>query len=266
MSSCRNLLGFEAVSLGTLMAYRKKQGYDWNLCGAETWGIQCQADVRYRLEHMPRLRRRLEADYAVAKAAGRQAEVTFKESAPWDSVWDAAIKDTTFRTDNFERAASLVLSPAQSAGKHVDGDAPVAPPGQSQVPAPPVAPQGSPAWPDASHWRKRARDEDGEGRDVQRRAAEKAHNVKNGHYVTNRNSVPLCHGFQTGQCVNRGRGLACERNPHFVHQCSKCLDTRHGNSRPNECGKQPAPPSQAQRLGGGKGRGGGGKGGPRGRR
>ena len=261
-----NLLGFEAVGLGTLMAYRKKQEYYWNLYGAETWGIQYQADVRCRLEHMPRLRRRLEADYAVAKAAGRQAEVPFKESAPWDSVWDAAIKDTTFWTDNFERSANLVLSRAQSAGSHVDGDAPVAPPGQSQVPAPPVLTHCSPAGPEASQWRKRPREEDSEGRDVQRRLAEKAHNVKDGHYVTNRSCVPLCHGFQTGQCVNRGRGLACERNPNFVHQCSKCLDTRHGSSHPSECGKQPAPPSQPQRLGGGKGRGGGGKGGPRGRR
>ncbi|CAK0908268.1 unnamed protein product [Prorocentrum cordatum] len=45
------LLGFAAVGLGTLIAYRKK--YDCNLYGAETWGIQYQADARCRPARAP---------------------------------------------------------------------------------------------------------------------------------------------------------------------------------------------------------------------
>ena len=263
-----NLLGFAAVGLGTLIAYRKKQEYYWNLYGAETWGIQYRADVRCRLEHMPRLRRKLEADYAVAKAAGRQAEVPFKEDMPWDSVWDAAIKDSNFSTDNFERAANLVLSRAQSANRHVEGDAPVAPPGQRQVPAPPAPPRPPAAGhpqPGGAPGPKRPHEDNSGARNTRRKTLEKAHNVKDGHFVTNRSHVRLCYGFQTGECVTQGRGVACEKNPNFVHQCSRCLDTAHGSSHPTECTKRPAPPSQARRVAG-KGGGKAGKGGGGGRR
>jgi hypothetical protein len=81
--------------------------------------------------------------------------------------------------------------------------------------------------------------------------SDRSHSVNSaGYHLVNRNGHGICLAFQNGSCSN---GAACSDR----HQCSRCLDNKHGAHHPNECAIVARAPSGHK---GGKGRGKGGKG------
>ena len=230
------LLGFCAVSLGNLLDYAEKIREYSERYGQATWALLYQADVRCRQEHMERVRRTLEHGAAAANAEGKAAAFPFNPKRPWDGVWSAAIKDFVFWRREFGEPALLILSRGSRLQDMVSGEAPV---GEDQSKALRTAPQAA---------------EGGAKRKAQAppptQPVQKAHKVADGVYTHNRRDQPLCPDFQSGQC-QRGQGLFCPRHRGQVHQCNKCLDTRHGGG---SC--QAAPKAPSSRKGKGKGKGG----------
>ena len=55
--------------------------------------------------------------------------------------------------------------------------------------------------------------------------------VIDGHWNANRQGKPLCRGFQKGSC----KGHSCPNGRQ--HQCSKCLDNKHGAFGSQPCNK-----------------------------
>lgn len=242
------LVGFKAVSLGNLLSYGKKIEQYVDLYGMEIWALLYQADVRCRLEHMERLRRKLErehaakasssADNAAAAAGGTASAGTLTPSRPWDAVWAAAIDDVAFWTEQVERPGGLILAKVRNLNDHVMGDAPV--PGSLGKAA--------------GGGRKRPADEGLDDPWPRRRPkAQRLHQVTDDRFTANRSGRGLCSGFNDGSCVNSGTGIKCEHNPALNHQCARCLSPHHGA---HACQATPKAPSYNAK---GKGKRGAGK-------
>lgn len=86
----------------------------------------CTSDGRCRLEHMERLRRKLEPPEAQAMATGRAPLISFAPDRPWDSVWAAAVAENEFWRKEFEEPALHVLSEAGRLVDMLDGDLAIA--------------------------------------------------------------------------------------------------------------------------------------------
>ena len=226
------LIGFKAVSLGTLMDYAEKIKSYASRYGDKTWAMLYQADVRCRHEHMERLRRKLDRDAATAAALGKTPAVPFSRDTPWEAVFAAACVDTEFWRHQFEEPAFLVLNRTGNLQDMVSGEAPVAhlaqTPGSSQPPAP-----------------RAGTDKRSSSFQLDERP-QKVHRVVNSRYTHNRKNRPLCPDFQSGTCTASTNGL-CPRDRRLAHQCDHCLDTTHGG---DGCTAFPSQPSWA----GGKGK------------
>ena len=196
------------------------------------WHLVYQADVRMRLEHTERIRRRGESEHARATAVGKHHE--FDPNNHWEWVWSVIPDEQRFWREELEEPCLLVLARAGNLNKMVQGDAPVA--------GSPDAAAGSPA--------KQKRERSGSGAPPSQ-PPPKLHNVADGAYTTNRRGVPLCAAFQAGSCEGVGRDFRCARDHSRVHQCSKCLSTDHGAS---SCTRTPQAPSLPRSKGRGKGK------------
>ena len=251
-------VGFEQADLGVLEVYRKKQLDFWNLYGQKGWALQYQADVRCRLEHFEVVHRDLRAKYEEATAAGLQPMDPYNPARPWNSVFQKVVTDFEFWHEELERPADRCL---KSPDEFLGGDAPVASargataaPG---LPSPPPDPRGGRG---AKRQKTQAAD-----RPPKLRSWERAHivNDEGTTFTSNRKGVRLCADFQTGQCSSYRGSSVCPRDSSQSHQCSKCLDTRHGGEYPQKCTQVP---KQIQTPTGGGWKGGkGGKGGGRGK-
>ncbi len=222
-----------AVSLSTLDRYRDLiKGYS-NRYGAKVWVIIYQADVRARLEHIERMRRR-GAKLSVAGAS--TGERAFDASRPWDWSFAEAVADGAFWKRELEEPALLVLSRAGSLSNMVDGDAQTASSGK--------------AAPSAPHPRSAVAAQ-GKVRPAQQQKAprgrERQHLVDSaGNYTHNRSGNKLCGAFQADQC---SAGSSCRDG---THQCNRCLAPNHGGSKCT--GGAPKAPNKGNK---GRGKGGG---------
>ena len=85
-----------------------------------------------------------------------------------------------------------------------------------------------------------------------KKAKTRQSNVSNGYYTTNRRSTALCPDWQTGTC-RTPLGQTC---PQGTHQCSACLDSKHGAFYPADCkGNTTEKPINRGRGSKGKGKG-----------
>lgn len=233
---------FEQISPARLDMYEKTIRSYAERYGRPCWPIIYQADVRARLEHVERLRRRGEQEYTAAQNAGLTHE--YEPNKPWNWVWRQLCDDFNFWNREVIEPCMLYLAKSANLQTLVEQDAPVAksaPSSSSTTPA--VAPPPPPVASPRTAQIKRQR-----GPDI------REHRVgDDGHFTHNRRGVELCKLFQTGECLEvDGRGN-CIRNNSRRHQCAKCLSDRHGAAKcPVDTVR---PPRQNHGRGKGKGRG-----------
>ena len=207
-------LGFDAIDTEWLDRYPDIIGDFVDKYPVECWALIYQSEARTRGEHLVRIRRRLEMEYDDAQKRGEAHE--FDPKRPWNMTFKTLVlgeKDWWF--EQFKEPCGYIYTKTEAPTTRVEGDQPVSagstrPPAastQSPASAPPQVvhqpPVHQPAAGGATH---------------------KTHNNKN---------TELCRGFQTGACTDKV-GNRCARNKALVHQCSICLDNRHGA---HECPK-----------------------------
>ena len=88
------LVMIDAVDLGNLLKSRNVVEKLHDRFGDKVWSIIYQGDVRCRLEHMTRIRRRAQADHDEAVAAGKTT--SFDPARPWNYVGSKAVDDDSF--------------------------------------------------------------------------------------------------------------------------------------------------------------------------
>ena len=171
----------------------------------------------------------------------------FDPKKPRGAAWKAACEETRWRKKDAEDAAEDIKDKARQLPDAVDSDAPVSGARGAKrtvsLPPPPLVQERPLRQPGG----KKSR----------------VHNVVDGMFTTNRSEDPICKGWQDGTCTE-SLGKWCSKNWGQVHQCAKCLDTRHGAHHPSTCQgtpKAPAVPAKGKgRKGKGSGKSKGGKG------
>ena len=164
---------------------------------------------------------------------------------PWDWVRREAIKDAMFWRRELEEPCLLILSKITSTQNFVYGDANIQP----------INGLGSQQQ---NRGQKRNIDEER----AHKALYNKAHNVKDGLYETNRRGAALCPGWQNGTCTETllNGFHYCKRDGSLTHQCSKCLSPDHGADKCNNSKRPKASAAPPPGKGGGKFKKGGGKG------
>ena len=216
------------------------------------WPLLYQADVRTRLEHMPRVRDDLQGEYDKAISNGQVPDTItfFNPVQPWEGVFDWIVKgEAKWWKGQYEDPCLYITCDASELSYHVDSDAPVA--DKWTMPA------TSSMMPDAAaaltstqtRGRKRARSSSsssssraparrsGKTKKKNRKQDKKttkgkvgfpAKDPATGFYTHNRNDEELCKTFQRGKCQKTQGGNRCPANSSFIHQCGKCLKVGHG--------------------------------------
>jgi hypothetical protein len=256
----------DAVDLGKLTAYKRRQDYYHETYGESIWALQYQTDVRTRTEQFVRVKRELLAQYnkdwqsSLTQADNDEDKATvifrtmknpYVPTRPWDSVFGRVNADKDWWREQLEY--TLFRSHGSSVTSAIDGDVPVAraqvgavkraaPGGDAsgnsagQVINPPQPPPRPPRTTEPPA--KKAKKPKGQ------------HNVENGYHTTSRDGTPLCIRFNLGQCQST-KGLSCPADSSRYHLCSKCLRPGHGA---NACQQEVREPtSRKSKKGGGKG-------------
>ena len=222
------LVSWKAVELGRVDQYARLIARYVSRYGQSSWYQIYQADVRCRSEHMERIRRRGDEERAVAEAAGQTHSMD--PTRPWDWVWSEVVKDSDFWRVELEEPALMALTRASRSA-----------PASSNLASAPSAKRLAP-----------------EGLSTVMKVA-KMHEVDGNTFKTNRKGMKLCEGFNKGDCPHNPRSTVCPRDSDAAHQCSRCLDSTHGQ---HACFRTDFPAQKPlKQHEGGKSRGyGGGKG------
>jgi hypothetical protein len=255
------MISHRATSLGALEAYKKHISDYNNRYGKECWHLIYQADVRFRAEHLERIRRRLADLHTIALAAGN---VTAYDAArPFALAWQEALKDVAWWKKEVEDPCMLFLTKTSQLNNLLGGDAPVESAAASSTGKNTgLLQQEEGREPGAGVRGGRNRSgTGGSGNDAPKKKPQRRqqHNVTDGYYTTNRGGNKLCDNFQNANCQQPLDGNG--RCQIGWHQCSRCLSKDHGSCN---CGKD-APPALHLKLGRGRGRGRGGRRGGKGR-
>mgnify|MGYP001143614452 CR=1 FL=1 len=219
-----------AIDIEWLDRYNERFG-DEAAKHPECWALLYQSEARTRGEHMNRVRRRLQAEKDEADKKGH--EHPFDPQRPWNEVFrQLCVAEGAWWFEQFKEPCMYVHNKVESPTERVDGDEPVSgqAAGGGQFVEPP--PRGPP--------RTRTKTSGGGG------ANNNSNNKAQGCGVYNKSGTELCKGFQHGTC-HKLVSSRCALNYALAHQCSLCLDNRHGA---DECTK-----NQKGNDGGGKGAG-----------
>ena len=213
-----------AISHATLDNYMKHIVNFARLYGPKVWALIYQADVRARLEHVERIRRRGQVEADTAKAAN--GVHPFDASKPWDWSYKALTEDFRFWKRELEDQAVLILAHIEVLDHSLEGDAEVE--RLTYKKAPPAAGERGGVQQGAEPPKKKQRNI---------KHTERQHiQDSSGLMSANRNGTPLCDKFQLGSCKPAIRGNRCPDNLDLVHQCASCLSQKHGSQFPNKCG------------------------------
>ena len=241
------LLMLRAVDLGVLEAYSALIMRFHKLYGPSVWLNLYQADVRARLERLPKQRLTL-----LAKSQTSPFPTQFDPARPWNSAFVAVVQDVEWWNTTFKEPALMIRSGVYKVGSFVDGDAPIGSvpntttPNQFQhVPRQPPTKKRQPSAPPPPNPVGDKR------RNSNPTGARNVHAVVNGYYTHNRSGRPICDNWQVGGCNNP----SCDQ----AHVCNICLDNRHGSRHPKPCGAPPptdgSAPRSVKAKGKGKGKG-----------
>jgi len=208
----------------------------------QCWPLIYQADTRARKELTERIRRRMRRyDTDTSTVVDGQ---TYDSAKPWDFIFRKMASEFEFWKYMVEDNALLIMSRSVSLSSSITGEAPIASQQVEHVAGPVFQefhPNISPS-PGNPAPKRQARS----------RSIRLPPNLRNystdasGRHTANRQGRALCSDFQVGRCT----GHTCSVDSSLAHQCSICLDNKHGASR---CSQNPSPK--------GKGKGKGGKGG-----
>jgi len=233
--------------------------------GHMAWLLLYQADVRFRSEHVERIRRKGELLLSKARAIGPQASCEYDSAMPWEFVYRTGPDDFNFWQREFEADALLVRAQVDKLGPLLGPDLGALVSGATRSTIPPSASSSASAlevWAPQQQPQPKGRDKGGQGKDRSRSNPERRDS--NGMYLTNRKGTPLCAAYQTGDCtemVRKGGAPVCARDPGRLHQCAKCLGAHPSNPKD---GQQCRAPDSNKTIraktwkggrGGGKGRG-----------
>ena len=247
----------DVIDLGTLTKYRDMIERFHNRYGPPIWALLYQADARFRLEMVDRIRRQIQAEeealrVAHGTAAGDPPKVVGHDpKRPWNLVYQRGINMEVYWREEVIEPAMMVLTKVSSLGDVVDGDAKIrADPGAASSAREPSASaparliQHQPAAP-----KLRPRNPNRTGRH---------HSVQDGKYTSNRTGYTICQSYNEGRCEPTAAGGWCTVTWDSVHQCSRCLGQHPVTKCPHEA--MPQPNFLKNQRGKGKGRGGGKKG------
>ena len=241
----------------TLEAYGRHINKLARQFGEKCWPTIYQAEVRFRREMLSRVRD--EQEELLQQALEANGTHPFDPERPWEQCFDVAITGQQwlqYWADEVTLKCIILLSSSTSPSHYLHGDAEIASSSTQHMATRYMndddeVPQKLGTVKTESVDRRRpppTRHDNPRPVKVQKVKAERAHHVSGGLFTHNRKGAALCHGYQDGSCT----GLLCPKG--FVHQCNKCLDTRHGSSSPHPCQSVPAAPT-----GKGSGKKGGGK-------
>lgn len=285
-------IGFEVVSIGLIDDHVEKIKKIAMRYEPRFWCLLYQAEVRFRKEHLDRIRRDTDDTLAgivnamapdgregpeteVAEAS-RHLTLTFQQAvaipgynpeSPWEYCWRKGLSDTEWWNEQFHEPAKLMRDHLISIGEVVKGDAAVAAPGDL------TAAKGRDDYQVRGHAGTASSQLPQPVRlptvpvlpdgwtvpppPKRPRVRGREHSVSEGLYTTNRAGIQLCHEWQKGTCTETKAPNKCPHGPR-VHQCAKCLSDQHGA---DACQATPRAPSQNGKSGGKKGKGKGKKGG-----
>jgi hypothetical protein len=216
--------------------------------GSKCWPTIYQADVRCRQERMQALRRKIVMLHN--DSPNLAAAQGFDPVFPWRYVWKAACDDRDFWFRAVQQKCLLFASGSITSASMTDGDVQVS--GGFDTSGGKASGSGGPSHPpprrDSGRGRGRSPPAKKQKRVATHHEVDEASNLMK----VNRFGKPLCHAFQRGEC----KGRNCPTNPKFMHQCARCLDSRHGAHFPRECDA----PLATDKRHATKGRGRGGKG------
>lgn len=199
----------KAVDLGVLTQYRTQIERLHDRYSAKAWAIVYQADVRFRLELIERVRRECAAEHEIAVQNGGTTKWDPKK--PWSYAWRKALALDGFWREEVVEPALLLLTKVAGLNEVVADDAKVAPATSSS--SNPRTEPTAPARMAQPELRAHPRSTNRSGR---------YHEVQDGRYVVNRTGHKLCGGFNDGTCTESS-GLWCKHSWDQVHQCSICL-------------------------------------------
>ena len=209
---CNALILLGTASLGLLTAYRTRIEKLHTRYGNRVWALLYQADVRCRLEHMPRTKMRLLQRHQDAIAAGGVS--AFSPASPWSDVFTQVAADDRYWNDEVVEPALMVLTDSGSLRDLVSGDARTGRQGVDDasrgILAAAVGPQSAGSAPVNPKPRKQNR-------------TGRLHDLHEGAYRCNRTGYQLCPGFQDDSCPHTVSGNWCGQDSTKAHQCSRCL-------------------------------------------
>jgi hypothetical protein len=106
----------ELLSPAALDAYHDHVVEYHNIYGNAVWLLLYQADIRFRVEHADRVRRRM--GNVVSRLQDPNAH-EYDKDHPWEYAWLHVADEVQFWTTNFERAAVLIATRVSSLGSHL---------------------------------------------------------------------------------------------------------------------------------------------------
>ena len=213
------------------MAYQKHMEVMHARYTASTWVLLYQADVRFRSEHILRVRRELAAAHEKARAAGNTTP--YDPARPWNYAMEVGIKDMSWWNNEMRDPAMLLLAKADQIGNFVGGDAPIS--ASHGMASHVTFPHSDWSHNDYgagnnNHGKKRkpTKNDPGNGR------SQGSHGQ----------GQSVCAAFQTGACTVNGKGNSCSVDPSKIHHCEWCGKPGHGSryNNPSQCGKHHSNP------------------------
>ena len=214
------LIMVDAVDLGSVLDYLSRIERFHDRFGEKAWALLYQADVRARLEELPRVKMQLAREHADAGATG--STTPFDPSRPWNYAFKMLSERDKFWNSEFSEPALVVLANRQFLPQVLSDDAPTGKSVHDQLPrlqapssqAPGGLPEDKPPRP-----RNQAR-------------SGRYHETKDGLYTLNRTGYKLCEQFQKGECNESIYGSWCPKHRDLAHQCVRCLGTHPLNKCP----------------------------------
>ena len=231
----------KAIDLGILTKYRAHIERLHDRYSQKIWAILYQADVRFRLEFLERVKRECAAEHDQAVKNG--STTPFDPQRPWNYTWQKALSFDSFWREEVVEPSMLLLTKVAGMNDVVDDDAKVV--SSTATSSHPRQEPSAPARMTEPDMRAHPRTSSRTGR---------YHQVQDGRYVVNRTGHRLCSGFNDGTCTEVTGGIWCKHVWDQVHQCSRCLGSHGAHQCPHK--EMPVPNFLKQK---GKPKGGKGK-------
>ena len=221
-----------AIDLGNLITYQDHIRTAYLKLGEDAWMLIYQADVRARLELMPRLN----TDLAVQHQAALDASGTtpYNPQRPWDYTLHMLLSQVKFWKDELEDPGLRLLAATNNVADFIGGDAPISMDAEPSTQRHNRGKRGTNPHPRGKR---------------QNSGTQSSSTPASGVHTANRKGHALCAGWNNGSCTGSVGGF-CPMNPNLKHQCNICLAQDHGA---HQC--TAAQVRAPRHDGGGKGRG-----------